>query len=243
MSNQVNDFSFLYDNDLNLTTEKVYVFLINLDFFDFPDFIGLLSKYEVKRADKMKTKKKKRQYIITRGMIKKLLSIIIDKDPHKIEFSYNHHGKPFINEKYNGYSVEFNTSHSGRYGLIAITLDNKVGVDIQKIKPEIDFRALSSRFFSNNERNELLKLEKHEQQEAFYLGWVRKESFIKATGMGVAYGLDRFSVSLNKEDNSNVIISDYENKKWHCYDLIEIGNYKTALTTCKNNIDILISQP
>ena len=176
-------------------------------------------------------------------MIKKLLSIIIDKDPHKIEFSYNHHGKPFINERYNGYSVEFNTSHSGRYGLIAITLDNKVGVDIQKIKPEIDFRALSSRFFSNNERNELLKLEKHEQQEAIYLGWVRKESFIKATGMGVAYGLDRFSVSLNKEDNSNVIISDYENKKWHCYNLIEIGNYKTALTTCKNNIDILISQP
>ena len=243
MSNQVNDFSFLYTNDLNLTTEKVYVFLINLDFFDFTDFIGLLSNNEVKRADKMKTKKKKRQYIITRGMIKKLLSIIIDKDPHKIEFSYNHHGKPFINEKYNGYSVEFNTSHSGRYGLIAITLDNKVGVDIQKIKPEIDFRALSSRFFSNNERNELLKLEKHEQQEAFYLGWVRKESFIKATGMGVAYGLDQFSVSLNKEDNSNVIISDYENKKWHCYDLIEIGNYKTALTTCKNNIDILISQP
>ena len=243
MSNQVNDFSFLYTNDLNLTTEKVYVFLINLDFFDFTDFIGLLSNNEVKRADKMKTKKKKRQYIITRGMIIKLLSIIINKDPHKIEFSYNHHGKPFINEKYNGYSVEFNTSHSGRYGLIAITLDNKVGVDIQKIKPEIDFRALSNRFFSNNERNELLKLEKHEQQEAFYLGWVRKESFIKATGMGVAYGLDQFSVSLNKEDNSNVIISDYENKKWHCYNLIEIGNYKTALTTCKNNIDILISQP
>jgi len=243
MSNQLNDFSFFYSNDLNLTTEKVYVFLINLDLFDYTDFIGLLSNNEVKRADKMKTKKKKRQYIITRGMIKKLLSIIIDKDPHKIEFSYNHHGKPFINEKYNGYSVEFNTSHSGRYGLIAITLDNKVGVDIQKIKPEIDFRALSSRFFSNNERNELLKLEKHEQQEAFYLGWVRKESFIKATGMGVAYGLDQFSVSLNKEDNSNVIISDYENKKWHCYDLIEIGNYKTALTTCKNNIDILISQP
>ena len=82
MSNQVNDFSFLYDYDLNLTTEKVYVFLINLDLFDFSDFIGLLSNNELKRADKMKTRKKKRQYIITRGMIKKLLSIIIDKDPH-----------------------------------------------------------------------------------------------------------------------------------------------------------------
>ena len=58
MSNQVNDFSFLYTNDLNLTTEKVYVFLINLDFFEFTDFIGLLSNNEVKRADKMKTIKR-----------------------------------------------------------------------------------------------------------------------------------------------------------------------------------------
>ena len=45
---------------------------------------------------------------------------------------------------------------------------------------------------------------------AFYLGWVRKESFIKAIGMGVAYGLDRFSVSLNKNDNANIVISDFE---------------------------------
>ena len=77
MSNQANDFSFLYTNDLNLTTEKVYVFLINLDFFDFTDFIGLLSSNEVKRADKMKTKKKKRQYIITRGMIKKVSHMVV----------------------------------------------------------------------------------------------------------------------------------------------------------------------
>ena len=35
---------------------------------------------------------------------------------------------------------------------------------------------------------------------------------------------------------------DLENKKWHCYDLIEFNNYKTALTTCANKIDIVISQ-
>ena len=34
---------------------------------------------------------------------------------------------------------------------------------------------------------------------------------------------------------------DYENKKWHCYDLVEFENYKTALTTCAEKIDILIS--
>ena len=243
MTNQENEVSFLCSNDLDLTIGKVYVFLINLDLFDSANFLWILSNNEIERVNKIRVEKKKHQHIITKGMIKKLLSNILNKDPYKIELLYNTHGKPFINEKYNGSSVEFNTSHSGEYALIAITLDNKIGVDIQKIKPEVDFKALSNRFFSNDEKHELMKLDEHKQQDAFYLGWVRKESFIKATGMGVAYGLDRFSVPLNKEDNSNVVISDYKNKKWHCYDLIEFSNYKTALTTCANNVDILISQP
>ena len=46
-------------------------------------------------------------------------------------------------------------------------------------KPLKDIKALSQRFFSDNERDELMKLAKNKQQDAFYLGWVRKESFIK----------------------------------------------------------------
>ena len=126
-------------------------------------------------------------------------------------------------------------------GSLNRTLNSKVGVDIQKIKPIHDISALSSRFFSDNERNELMKLNKNKQKDAFYLIWVRKESFIKAIGTGVAYGRNRFTVPLYKKENKNIITPDFDNKKWHCYDLMELENYKTALTTCKDNIDILIS--
>ena len=87
-----------------------------------------------------------------------------------------------------------------------------------------------------------MKLNKDDQEDAFYLGWVRKESFIKATGKGIAYGLNRFSVTLNKIHNSNPIISNYENKNWYCHDLIECSGYKMALTTSKSEIDIVLSQ-
>ena len=106
-----------------------------------------------------------------------MLSTLLRKEADQIEFLYSQHGKPFINEKYYNHAIEFNISHSGIYGLIAITLDNKIGVDIQKIDPEVDYNSLSARFFSDNEKNELMKLDKNKRKDAFYLGWVRKESF------------------------------------------------------------------
>ena len=242
MRNSINNITQFYNNNFSLSTKRVHVFLINFDLFNSDDFKEFLSNDEINRANKIKIVKKRHQFIISRGVVKKLLSTLLRKEADQIEFLYSQHGKPFINEKYYNHTIEFNISHSGIYGLIAITLDNKIGVDIQKIDPKVDYNSLSARFFSDNEKNELMKLDKNKRKDAFYLGWVRKESFIKAIGMGVAYGLDRFSVSLNKNDNANIVISDFENKKWHCYDLIEFNNYKTALTTCDNKIDIVISQ-
>jgi 4'-phosphopantetheinyl transferase len=237
----MNDITYFYNNKLTLSTDRIYVFVINFGLYNSDDFVEILSSDENNRADEMRSVEKRRQFIITRGITKRILATSLDRKPSQIKFLYNQHGKPFINDKYNDYTIEFNTSHSELYGLIAMTLNSKVGVDIQKIKPLQDISALSSRFFSDNERNELMRIDENKQQDAFYLGWVRKESFIKAVGTGVAYGLDRFTVPLSKKENKNIIIPDFENKKWHCYDLIEFENYKTALTTCKDNIDILIA--
>ena len=237
----MNDITYFYNNKLTLSTDRIYVFVINFGLYNSDDFVEILSSDENNRADEMRSVEKRRQFIITRGITKRILATSLDRKPSQIKFLYNQHGKPFINDKYNDYTIEFNTSHSELYGLIAMTLNSKVGVDIQKIKPLQDISALSSRFFSDNERNELMRIDENKQQDAFYLGWVRKESFIKAVGTGVAYGLDRFTVPLSKKENKNIIIPDFENKKWHCYDLIEFENYKTALTTCKYNIDILIA--
>jgi len=237
----MNDITYFYNNKLTLSTDRIYVFIINFGLYNSDDFVEILSSDENNRADEMRSVEKRRQFIIARGITKRILATSLDRKPSQIKFLYNQHGKPFINDKYNDYTIEFNTSHSELYGLIAMTLNSKVGVDIQKIKPLQDISALSSRFFSDNERNELMRIDENKQQDAFYLGWVRKESFIKAVGTGVAYGLDRFTVPLSKKENKNIIIPDFENKKWHCYDLIEFENYKTALTTCKDNIDILIA--
>ena len=87
-------------------------------------------------------------------------------------------------------------------------------------------------------------MEEDKQLDAFYRAWVRKESFIKAIGRGVAFGLDRFSVSLdeNKTTEMEITTPDSINEKWYCYDPGKLENYEIALTTCIKGIDIDISK-
>jgi 4'-phosphopantetheinyl transferase len=226
-----------------LSDEQAHVFLLQLSLFNSKDLLPYLSEDEHSRACKLKVEQKKDQFVITRGLLRQLLSNYLEKEPKEIMFSYEQHCKPIINDKVNNKSVEFNISHSGDYALIAMSLENKVGVDIEEINPGIDYQSLSKRFFSEKENKELTSLDKDEQLDAFYRTWVRKESFIKAIGKGVAFGLDRFSVSLeeNKKTEMEVVTPEPTNDKWFCYDLINLDNYKTALTTCRKGIDIIIS--
>ena len=227
-----------------LSNEQVHVFLFQLNSFNCNDLLPYLSEDELIRASKLKIEQKKNQFVITRGLLRRLLSNCLEKEPGELTFSYQQHCKPTIDDKYNNKSIEFNVSHSGNYGLIAMTLENKVGIDIEETNPEIDFQSLSNRFFSDNEKKELINLDKDEQLDAFYRVWVRKESFIKAIGKGVAFGLDRFSVSLEENINTEmeVVTPESINDKWFCYDITMLDNYKTALTTCRQGIDIVISK-
>ena len=132
MRNSINNITQFYNNNFSLSTKRVHVFLINFDLFNSDDFKEFLSNDEINRANKIKIVEKRHQFIISRGVVKKLLSTLLRKEADQIEFLYSQHGKPFINEKYYNHAIEFNISHSGIYSLIAITLDNKIGVDIQK---------------------------------------------------------------------------------------------------------------
>jgi 4'-phosphopantetheinyl transferase len=233
----------LLESKFELSDKEIHVFLLQLDLFNYDDFLSLLPEDEKERANRLKINEKKKQFVIARGVLRKLLSNCLRKPIEEIMFSYGEHKKPYIKEQYNNKTVEFNISHSGDYAIIAITLGNKVGIDIEKINNKIDYQSLSKRFFSEKEKEELLSLNKDEQLDAFYRAWVRKESFIKANGKGIAFGLDCFSVSLNENKKSkiDIVSPNNQNEQWYCYDLMSVDNYKTALTGCGDEYNIIFS--
>jgi len=222
---------------LILSTDKIHVFLYQLSLFNSQEMRQYLSGDECKRADRLKIEQKRAQFIITRSLLRLMLSRSLDKQPQDIEFSYEEHGKPILKDHPQNKPIEFNISHSGDFALIAITLGHKVGVDIEQINSRTEYQSLSNRFFSDKERTELLALDKQQQCDAFYRVWARKESFIKATGQGIGFGLDKFSVPVdeNISDGRRIITFVKTDAEWFCYDLMKLDNYKTALTTTANN--------
>lgn len=89
-------------------------------------------------------------------------------------------GKPYIP----GNPVYFSISHSGTKVMVVISND-EIGCDIQLIKPEC--LPLMDRYFTDDECSEIKNSEN--PVETFYQFWTIKESFLKANGKGLSYGL------------------------------------------------------
>lgn len=225
-----------------LTEDKIQVYLVDLRIFDAGQLIGILSKDEQQRAEKLKVKDKCEQYIIARVVLRELLSrCLVDTLPEDIYFSYGEHGKPGVNHTHMGKQIEFNLSHSSHYALYAFTLVNKIGVDIEAASSTIDLRSLAFRSFSQQEFTVLQELDSEAQFAAFYRCWTRKEAFIKAEGTGVGLGLNKITVSMDDKIKAAPIILSSEVKAegdWYNYQPVTVPGYATAVAVNNNKLHI-----
>lgn len=109
------------------------------------------------------------------------------------EFVYGPQGKPQLPDD----SLQFSLSHSGDW-VICAAGSCAVGCDIEKIAP-VDLRV-ADRFFSPDEAADIAAQPTPEAQaELFYRYWVLKESFIKATGLGMNLPLNAFRIELGED--------------------------------------------
>jgi 4'-phosphopantetheinyl transferase len=92
--------------------------------------------------------------------------------------------------------LNFNLSHSAGLALYAFARDQEVGVDVERVRFDIEHEQIAERFFSPYERSVLRSLPAEEKAETFFACWTRKEAFIKAHGEGLSLPLDQFDVSL-----------------------------------------------
>ena len=58
---------------------------------------------------------------------------------------------------------------------------------------------IAKRHFSSIESSALLALSAQDQRDRFFEYWTLKESFIKALGVGISFGLSRFSFRIDGE--------------------------------------------
>jgi len=88
--------------------------------------------------------------------------------------------------------VRFNLAHSADAALIAIAHDREVGVDLERIRHDVESLKLAERFFSPDECERLRHLPDDEANRLFFTLWTCKEAYLKAIGTGLSVELYRF---------------------------------------------------
>jgi len=189
-------------------------------------YLSLLNNEEKKRAAQFHHPSHRHRFIITRGTLRQLLANYLNVFPASIEFAYTENKKPYLPG-----SLYFNVSHSHEMALLAFTLENPVGVDIEKVRESYN-PGIVSRYFTTLENERINSLPEAERIIAFYQLWSRKEAIIKATGKSLGKLLNAFSV-----EPSNVTETiDIGPETWHLVPLMIRPNYQAALAT-KNKLE------
>ncbi len=179
---------------LTLADDEVHIWHTGLDLPEafVYDLEQILSEDELDRARRFHFPKDRRHFTVAHGRLRAILGLYLDAPPSHIGFRYNRYGKPSLAES----AIYFNLSHSGGRALYAFTRRAEIGVDIERIRTDVEYAQIAEKFFSPRENAALRTLYAHQQPLAFFNCWTRKEAFIKAIGEGVSFPLDQFDVSL-----------------------------------------------
>ena len=109
------------------------------------------------------------------------------------DFVYGDHGKPRLA---GDLGVHFNLSHSGDRAMCVIC-EYRVGCDVERIGRRS--AGVAERFFAPEEYSAIMAAPEEERDAAFTRLWALKESFLKATGLGLTLPLSAFTVCLGEE--------------------------------------------
>ncbi|MEW5814777.1 MAG: 4'-phosphopantetheinyl transferase superfamily protein [Spirochaetota bacterium] len=191
----------------------------------------ILQKEEREKIDNYRVESAKQSFILSRGIVRLLLSRYIKVKPENILIVYNHNSKPEIDRSINNNSVSFNLSHSGNAILIGFAMKRRIGVDIERIHPLKKVDEIAQYVFSAGEYEEFVKLPFSKKQKVFFSCWTRKEAVIKALGLSIGETFDQFSVPLTSgRTGERITLEKYPDKNVTLFlsDLYGLGEYRAA---------------
>lgn len=219
---------------LSLSNGAVHVWRIILD--QSPSqvdrFRNTLADDERSKADQFYFSRDRERFIVARGVLRALVGRYLDREPGSLRFTYSAHGKPALASESGANGIRFNISHSQGTALCAVTRGRELGVDLEFIRCDLEADQIANRFFSRSEIVALRALPLSLRKYAFFLGWTRKEAYIKARGEGLSMPLDQFAVSLIPGEPAALLSTQPDSdeaRRWSLRDLNPGSGYAAAL--------------
>ena len=104
-------------------------------------------------------------------------------------------GKPYLAGTGSAKLPGFSVSYAGDMALLAFAGGGAVGVDMEQVDAALTACGIAENFYTAQERSALTACPACDLPECFFSIWTGKESYLKATGEGIASRLARVSVT------------------------------------------------
>jgi 4'-phosphopantetheinyl transferase len=144
---------------------------------------SLLSADERRRAASFRFTRDREQFVVARGLLRKLLGERLGTDPKGIEIAYGEHGKPRLADDAAGLS--FNVSHSAGVAVFAFCEGAEVGVDIEAIREKLAAERIARRYLPPEAAERIERSEGSDRAREFFRAWARQEAYVKGRGRGL----------------------------------------------------------
>jgi 4'-phosphopantetheinyl transferase len=159
-----------------------------------------LDASEEARSRQLRRVEDRERFVLAAALLRVVVALSVGIAPEEVSIDRrcarcgNAHGRPRVV----GHGLEVSVSHSGALVVIAATSAGRVGVDVERVRP-IDHVLLSDEICRPGEA--VLDL----GPASFYKLWTRKESVLKATGVG--FGLSMAEVAVTAPDDPPRLLS------------------------------------
>ena len=165
---------------------------------------SVLSPGERERAGRFRFERDRRRFLIAHAVLRAICGRYLRLPPQEVRFSHGPHGKPALQET-GAADVRFNLSHSHDLALYAFALGRDVGIDVERIRHDIDVLELAEQFLCPGEARALHTLSDTVRRTALFATWTRKEAYAKALGLGLQLAPSEYEVSVDLHSSPKLL--------------------------------------
>jgi 4'-phosphopantetheinyl transferase len=121
-----------------------------------------------------------RRFAAGREVLRLIVGRASDLTPADIAFDRTGDGKPFVRG-----GPAFSAAHSGGHFVVAISTTGAIGIDIERIRDDVDVQRVAKRILWPDALHAFAALGPSGKRRMFFESWVRAEARAKALGTGL----------------------------------------------------------
>ncbi len=156
------------------------------------------------RADRFAFPVHRDRFVVAHGIMRHLLAGYLGLAAPAIRLDRLVHGKPVLAGP-QGRHLAFNLSHSENRAVLAVSDGREVGIDLERVRRDLDVHSLARSTFTAPEVDYLARLPADLQAAAFFRCWVAKEAVLKGEGAGLALPVDSFEIAFGEDGEVRVL--------------------------------------